>query len=97
MNTTGAPSTNPPAVMGRDLESFTAGCAVPVETPIPEDFWSLVLLLATGSKRGKRNQKQNQEATKGKAQLGAVNFQGLWNGWHHKLAAGFLDARAAEV
>jgi hypothetical protein len=48
--------------------------------------------VSAAGKRRKRSQKQNQEATKGKAQLGAVNFQGLWNGWHHKLAAGSLDA-----
>src|SRR5579859_2476972 len=32
-NTTGAPSTNPPAVMGRNFSSLTAACATPVETP----------------------------------------------------------------
>src|SRR5882762_1987804 len=34
--TIGAPSTNPPAVMGRDFASFTGACAPPVD--IPEGF-----------------------------------------------------------
>src|SRR2546421_13008970 len=33
MNTTGAPSTNPPAVIGRDLESFMGAWALPVAIP----------------------------------------------------------------
>src|SRR5271169_2708026 len=37
LNTTVAPSTNPPAVIGRESESLTAGCAPPVATPIPEE------------------------------------------------------------
>src|SRR5579859_8212710 len=43
---TGAPSTNPPAVIGRDLSSLTAGRAAPVETPVDGPvcccvfFWS---------------------------------------------------------
>src|SRR5438046_5982513 len=33
MNTTGAPSTNPPAVIGRDLESLMGAWAPPVAIP----------------------------------------------------------------
>ena len=37
MKTTGALSTNPPAVIGRCWESLTAAWAAPVVTPIPDD------------------------------------------------------------
>ena len=50
-------------------------------------FWGLVLLLATAGKSGKQNQKKNREPINGQAQLGTANFQGLWNRWHHTLAA----------
>src|SRR5260221_13619893 len=38
--TMGAPSTNPPAVIGREWESLTAGCAPPVATPMPVGDWA---------------------------------------------------------
>src|SRR5438309_10933272 len=62
LKTTGAPSTNPPAVIGRDWASFTGACATPVDTPIDGACWGALSGAGSWATAEKMQTITNQES-----------------------------------